>query len=131
MFPWGHLQPRSLVSARFDICLFLWLLILHSPCLLESLNLYLLSLFSTLCFFSSACTVPRQPRTHLSLTWHLAPCTRPSLCLYIYMLWRVLLLVINTQVKWPVTLPAMAKRQRYIDVAGTVPTFPSNRSLRR
>lgn len=33
-----------------------------------------------------------------------------------------LLLVINTQVKWSVTLPGLARRQRCIGRAGTVPT---------
>ena len=131
--PCGHSRP--LVSVLFDVCLFHWLVILYSTHIFTSFNLYLLvSVFSTLCVFVFF-FLP-SPSPHLiSLRLGTSPSALPpppprapaSVCIYscgsIYWSFsaNVLLLVINTRVKWSVTLPGPARRQRCIGGAGAVP----------
>lgn len=64
----GPLHLSLLASAMFDICYFPWLVILYSPCLFTSFNLYLRFLFSTLCFFS-----PFTSPSHTSFVLALVP----------------------------------------------------------
>lgn len=118
-----------LLSVLLDVCLFPWLVALYRKHIFKSFSLYLASVFS--CLFLAF------PTLHLSLPWLSARCTPlPPFGLWLYtpacscrsiycrFSGAVLLLVINTRVKWAVTLPGLARRQRRIGRAGPPPPPP-------
>lgn len=126
IFVCGHFYPRSLVNVVSDMFISVAQdIVQYKPSQIVYLLLWFFNslFFLLLAFPHLICLCLGTLPSAL-----FSPCAPPSVCVYshkfIYLSFRGsgLLLVINTRVKWSVTLPGLVRKQRSIGIAGTVPS---------